>query len=692
MRGINRYIALVTGICLFTWFACTDESESLNNSGEKNRIALGLLLQGNELSRVTTPGEGRENFVGSLDVFLYEEGMDDCGYYERIELTGEEKQIYLKKYRHEFNEGKKYVTYVIANAQRGLGEMKLSELKETINNETLPEFGDEEASFLMDGVSLEMEVNPGGEELADILVIPVELKRAVAKVRVTINGSENYIVKMVTGWLVNRASCTRVIAGGRVPDDKQLSRSDEISRGLDPITLYAYEHAWENEMTMDNETYLVVKVPVERSDNRELVENNYYKIHLNSSVEGQRRLDRNCLYNVTATVNALGSEQEEQPKELEATVSAMSWEEGHIYVGEEHPLFLVLNTDGYRISNQSEDHTIHFFSSSKITNVEITNVTYIDKFGQTKPVPESIKGQMSAKPDETLDGNIKITSPIPTNNTPRYFTLIVTNADGLKQEVKIEQYPLEYITSTQGYCSYRDDFGGTTADRRGDNGITQITFSTGGSFNSKVARNNADGTSVIYDYSWQGNGMRAHSENGSLNNARMYRVIISKTSDHSVLGIPRLDDNGYTEASLENDKVVSPSFMLASQLGGIRHGGFYGNQAITYEEAKEHCAQYVEVTKVKGSNGKERYIVFDDWRLPTEAELKIIAEYQGKTDAAIDMVLKGNWYWGARGAVWIGGGTRVSESYASIRCIRDAYDHEDELKEYHTQNPNIPTR
>lgn len=61
-----------------------------------------------------------------------------------------------------------------------------------------------------------------------------------------------------------------------------------------------------------------------------------------------------------------------------------------------------------------------------------------------------LKGQMSAKPDETLDGNIKITSPIPTNNTPRYFTLIVTNADGLKQEVKIEQYPLEYITSTPG--------------------------------------------------------------------------------------------------------------------------------------------------------------------------------------------------------------------------------------------------
>lgn len=65
-------------------------------------------------------------------------------------------------------------------------------------------------------------------------------------------------------------------------------------------------------------------------------------------------LDRNCLYNVTATVNALGSEQEEQPKELEATVSAMSWEEGHIYVGEEHPLFLVLNTDGYRISNNQK--------------------------------------------------------------------------------------------------------------------------------------------------------------------------------------------------------------------------------------------------------------------------------------------------------------------------------------------------
>lgn len=33
----------------------------------------------------------------------------------------------------------------------------------------------------------------------------------------------------------------------------------------------------------------------------------------------------------------------------------------------------------------------------------------------------------------------------------------ITNKDGITKKLVIEQYPLEYVTNTQGWYSYRDD-------------------------------------------------------------------------------------------------------------------------------------------------------------------------------------------------------------------------------------------
>mgnify|MGYP007112425392 CR=1 FL=1 len=46
----------------------------------------------------------------------------------------------------------------------------------------------------------------------------------------------------------------------------------------------------------------------------------------------------------------------------------------------------------------------------------------------------------------------------------------------------------------------------------------------------------------------------------------------------------------YAVSSSENDKLVSPAFMLASQLGAL---GTPSNS--TWENARTHCANYVEL-------------------------------------------------------------------------------------------------
>ena len=106
-------------------------------------------------------------------------------------------------------------------------------------------------------------------------------------------------------------------------------------------------------------------------------------------------------------------------------------------------------------------------------------------------------------------------------------------------------------------------------------------------------------------------------DNGTASNNQMYHVVITSTSGDYQLGRPIMSKDTDKKDIVDpknpdNDKLVSPSFMLASQLGN--------SSTISWEDAKNQCKNYVEV----GINGE----VYDDWRLPTAAEINIIIKYQ----------------------------------------------------------------
>lgn len=106
------------------------------------------------------------------------------------------------------------------------------------------------------------------------------------------------------------------------------------------------------------------------------------------------------------------------------------------------------------------------------------------------------------------------------------------------------------------------------------------------------------------------------------NNNRMYEVRITATSSKYRIGYPQTktwtpETGGkpqlYALDTEENNQLVSPHFVIASQLGNTSATAFW-------EMAHDHCMHYVEVDN-QGN-------VFDDWRLPTIAELSIIKQYQ----------------------------------------------------------------
>ena len=209
-----------------------------------------------------------------------------------------------------------------------------------------------------------------------------------------------------------------------------------------------------------------------------------------------------------------------------------------------------------------------------------------------------------------------------------------------------------------------------------NDGATVYNISTGKdddrvvyfNFGAKVVdKTDNEGKSIIYKYNYNSNQKR---ELGSLqkasDNARIYHVRITAASSEYRIGYPQMDENGYTAEGDDNAKLVSPSFMIASQLGTTDKTGPEGtNNANIEKEVKEHCNKYIEV---EGSFTNK--VVYNDWRLPTPAELDIIAKFQKEDNSAVNEILVSKEYWSSNGKHQVRDDENASEG-TRIRCVRD---------------------
>ena len=358
---------------------------------------------------------------------------------------------------------------------------------------------------------------------------------------------------------------------------------------------------------------------------------------------------------------------------------------------------------------------------------------YINKFGVTTELGSNIVSTISAVAEPgKLNGGITITSPINGSdeskdthyNTIRYLEFEVENMTGQKATFRVMQYPVIYVTNQQGYYSYRDDFnsyykykgdgyvrirlssrnnnnfvwdGGYDYDGTAGTGNDRNNYWKNYFWQSKVVSsyNSTTGKSTTSFYSWGNTNGAMATIGGKCEddaNARMYHVRVMATSPEYTVGIPKLDAEGYTLSSEDNAKLVSPSFMIASRLGAIysTYGGL--QQVVDTQDSdkdgvpdrreifNEHCKNYVEVY-FEDADGDhtwdqgEREVHYNDWRLPTEAEIKIIISLQGtatESAPAIDYLLNGRYYMSASGPVY-NDKANQSGNESAIRCIRDAY-------------------
>ena len=660
-----------------------------------------------------------ESFVNHLDVFIFDVNGTEPGaevYYERYQVNNAASLV-LNAKRSTFTAGQKYYVYLLANSNLSKSDFEAVESYNDLIDKKQEDYNlhltgltidGAPSYFLMDAVAFQGGSSPvvlNNGVSSDNTVLDAVLRRAAAKVVINIKASEKVEFKAFTiedgsegglYYLRNMPYDTYLLAEARAEEDiytakvRNTKKSNNAYFSWNPtqdsknvsLVTYVYPNNWEDQSSLERETCVVMNLPLTYTDG-ELVKdyaNCWYKIPMTD----EQMFKRNNYYEVNIDLNRPGAISESTPVDLEDVYySVIDWTEHNVYVGgDDKPKYLMVNKDYMEMRNIAVDATTLEFASSSPVTITVKDIYYYNKFGVKTTVNPTITGTTEV---DSTTGNITVNSPVPTNNAIRYFTLVVTNEDGITREVEVAQYPLEYITNQQGWYSYRSDFATdqypspTTYEYRGSRRVAvnwssnSWDYSTSVQqnyfFGSKVAVQKSNGTSTLYYYSWSqnSNSVSTNAGNlGSLNNARMYHVQITASSGKYIVGIPQLDADGFTDGGADNAKLVSPSFMIASQLGATQAPN-------SQEQAERHCREYVEVYDPDGDPATNNAIHYDDWRLPTAAEIQIIIDFQYVENAAMDEVLSGRYYWSATGQIGNPQSSSSNGTQSAVRCIRDAY-------------------
>lgn len=685
MKTLNIYknttlalMALTMGLSLVS---CAEDSELIYQGAQQ--LSVKPLILDNKVSRATTASDANLN-----EDKLYNFNIKMFGEYNECKVdktftgglkSGEEKVIAQNNWKvdNDLQEGNTYSVKSVANAT-GSGDVQTDEdiwkpYDATSNNNKM---------FLMSS-----EQNyPVTKEPTQ--TIPVNLARAAAKIALTIHVDVEGYTAGQAKWQLKNYNAKTTIFGSNTESELKDGEMVETQGGSGEytVTTYSYATQW-NDDTKAPAIYL--QVPLTADGNTEM---NYYKIPVRdpkATGEDAKKLNRNTIYTIEANINNKGGSSEIGYITTGKVVyDVLPWSDGGTTDIDANTSYLMVTPKVVYMKNVDTDMSVTYKSSSPV-KILSKKVYYIDNEGNTEVYSEGYKETIikkekvwvsgflgfgghyeyrvkeeipfypyptkmelqNEKDGVNLGGKIAINSPIPQNRFSKYIVLTLENAEGKQATVKYKQSPLIETQNFFGDYSSRSKDGWAYRTAAGQNVYNSYTYDYNGGYKAKYYENSY--IRSFYD----------DTSFDNLKNNRMYIIQVSSTKDSKYnIAHPNIDKStGYT-----NDEVVSPAFMIASQLGAVRSANF--NQS----RAKTHCETYREVKK---ENGKQ--VIYDGWRLPTKTEIQFIVDFQqesyknnkGKTKQPIKPVLEGANYYTLNNKTVATGVESGDEVF--VRCVRD---------------------
>ena len=685
MKTLNIYknttlalMALTMGLSLV---GCAEDSELIYQGAQQ--LSVKPLILDNKVSRATTASDANLN-----EDKLYNFNIKMFGEYNECKVdktftgglkSGEEKVIAQKNWKvdNDLQEGNTYSVKSVANAT-GSGDVQTDEdiwkpYDATSNSSKM---------FLM---SSEQNYQVTKEPTQ---TIPVNLARAAAKIALTIHVDVEGYTAGQAKWQLKNYNAKTTIFGSNTASELKDGEMVEAQGGSGEytVTTYSYATHWTDD-TKAPAIYL--QVPLTADGNTEM---NYYKIPVRdpkATGEDAKKLNRNTIYTIDAKINNKGGSSEIGYITTGKVVyDVLPWSDGGTTDIDANTSYLMVTPKVVYMKNVDTDMSVTYKSSSPV-KILSKKVYYIDNEGKTEeyfegyketiikkervwvsgflgfgghyeyrvkeeipfyPYPTKMELQKE-KDGENLGGKIAINSPIPQNRFSKYIVLTLENAEGKQATVKYKQSPLIETQNFFGDYSSRSKSGWAYRKPNGDlvrKGLTKSDYN--GGYKAKYYEN---GDIKFF----------ANKESSGNKNNRMYIIQVSSTKDSKYnIAHPNTDKaTGYT-----NDEVVSPAFMIASQLGAVLSANF------DQSGAKTHCETYREVKK---ENGKQ--VIYDGWRLPTKTEIQFIVDFQqesyknnkGKTKQPIKPVLEGANYYTLNNKTVATGVESGNEVF--VRCVRD---------------------
>ena len=696
MKTLNIYknttlalMALTMGLSLV---GCAEDSELIYQGAQQ--LSVKPLILDNKVSRATTASDANLN-----EDKLYNFNIKMFGEYNECKVdktftgglkSGEEKVIAQNNWKvdNDLQEGNTYSVKSVANAT-GSGDVQTDEDIWKPYDAT----GNSNKMFLMSSIQ-DYKVTKEPTQ-----TIPVNLARAAAKIALTIHVDVEGYTAGQAKWQLKNYNAKTTIFGDNAASELKDGEIVEAQGGSGEytVTTYSYATQWTDD-TKAPAIYL--QVPLTADGNTEI---NYYKIPVRdpkATGEDAKKLNRNTIYTIDANINNKGGSSEiEYITAGKVVYDVLPWSDGGTTDIDANTSYLMVTPKVVYMKNVDTDMSVTYKSSSPV-KILSKKVYYIDNEGNTEVYSEGYKETINEtvtyttteqvwvwdfwpfdghyenrevektekkevqffpyptkmelqneKDGENLGGKIVINSPIPKNRFSKYIVLTLENAEGKKATVKYKQSPLIETQNFFGDYSSRSKDGWAYRTAEGQKVKGQHTYDHSGGYLAKYYEN-GDIKSFRYDTSID-----------NLKNNRMYIIQVSSTKDSKYnIAHPNIDKStGYT-----NDEVVSPAFMIASQLGAVKSANF------TQSKAKTHCETYREVKK---ENGKQ--VIYDGWRLPTKTEIQFIVDFQqesyknnkGETKQPIKPVLEGANYYTLNNETVATGVKSGDEVF--VRCVRD---------------------
>lgn len=583
-----------------------------------------------------------EAAINHLDVLIYNGANGVLQKRLTGVQTGQASVLLGGGWKRLMPEGSKLKVYAIANAAQqptnGITESQLTQLTQQDVDIYRPYDAAQNANktFLMSG-SADYTVTTRADQTID-----VQLQRAAAKMVVNlIVDIPGYEIGTPAWRIDNFNTEAHVLAPAETETTADVSilrysgLVTTVGTGQFRINTYSYAQTWD---AYDYSPMILLRLPLTKDGKTTMY---YYRLHLVDKTV--RELKRNYLYEANVTIASLGSTTElanETPADITYSILPWAVDETNINADKQH--YLMVTEDFLVMHNVSHNESIQFFASD-YCSYTIDDVYYYDKNGEKQRITSSSSQYPSVSGiSNNKDGTIVIDSPVPTNLTVKFIKLTIKSGN-LSKTLTIKQYPLEFAQNITGWYSSRSTSGWITPNNR--RGKTYCDYRIDWNNYGYYAKYYADGY-VRY----LGGNKNGDDVNGLTNN-RMYVIQVKSTNGKYSIGHPKLASDGSSQ-----DQVVSPAFMIASQLGAVRSAGFNSTTAI------QHCKTYREV----GTDG----YVYDGWRLPTNKEVNIIIDYQGDSNSPIDEVLSGSHY-RTLSKETQETGISGDNNEAFVRCVRD---------------------